>query len=62
MNVSFRKSMIIAVLCALVACSASPTVSGPDGVVATLNFRAYYANDGDATCLKSTLVNTTATY
>ena len=41
---------------------ASPTVSGPDGIVATLNFRAYYANDADATCLKSTLVNTTATY
>ena len=41
---------------------ASPTVSGPDGIVATLNFRSYYANDSDATCLMSTLVNTTATY
>ena len=41
---------------------ASPTVSGPDGIVATLNFRSYYANDADATCLKSTLVNTTASY
>ena len=41
---------------------ASPTVSGPDGVVATLNFRAYYANDADATILKATLVNTTADY
>ncbi|GAG14179.1 unnamed protein product, partial [marine sediment metagenome] len=41
---------------------ASPTVSGPAGVVATLNFQGYYANDGDATILKATLVNTTADY
>lgn len=41
---------------------ASPTISGPDGIVATLNFRSYYANDGDATVLKATLVNTTADY
>jgi hypothetical protein len=46
----------------LVYSPASPTVSGPDGIVATLNFQGYYANDGDATVLVATLVNTTADY
>ena len=46
----------------LVYSPASPTVSGPDGVVATLNFQGYYANDADATVLKTTLINTTADY
>lgn len=46
----------------LVYAPASPTVSGPDGIVATLNFQAYYANHADATILKATLVNTTADY
>ena len=39
-----------------------PQVSGPDGVVLTLDWQAYYANDADATCLKATLVNSTADY
>jgi hypothetical protein len=46
----------------LVYSPASPTVSGPDGIVATLNFQGYYANDSDATVLLATLVNTTADY
>ena len=46
----------------LVYSPASPTVSGPAGVEATLNFQGYYANDADATCLVTTLVNTTADY
>ena len=41
---------------------ASPSVSGPAGVKITLNFRGYYANDGDATALKATLTNTVAAY
>jgi hypothetical protein len=41
---------------------ASPAVQGPDGVVVSLNFRGYYADDSDATCLKATLVNGVATY
>jgi hypothetical protein len=39
-----------------------PQVSGPDGVVISLDYRGYYANDADATCLKATLVNTVAAY
>ena len=46
----------------LVYSPASPTVSGPDGIVATLNFQAFYTNHADATILKATLVNTTADY
>lgn len=41
---------------------ASPAVPGPDGVVVSLNFRGYYANDADATCLKATLINNVASY
>jgi hypothetical protein len=41
---------------------ASPTVNGPAGVRVTLNYRGYYANGGDATALKATLVNTVASY
>ena len=39
-----------------------PQISGPDGVVLTLDFRAFYENDADATILKSTLINSTADY
>jgi len=46
----------------LVYSPSSPTVSGPAGVEATLNFQAYYANHADATILKATLVNTTEDY
>jgi hypothetical protein len=41
---------------------ASPAVQGPDGIVASLNFRGYYANDADRTCLKATLVNSVVSY
>ena len=41
---------------------ASPSVQGPDGIVVSLNFRGYYGNDADATCLKATLINNVATY
>lgn len=41
---------------------ASPAVQGPDGIVLSMNFRGYYANDADATCLKATLVNSVASY
>lgn len=40
----------------------SPAIPGPAGVMVNLNFRAYYANHADATTLKSTLVNSIATY
>jgi hypothetical protein len=46
----------------LVYSPASPTVNGPAGVEATLNFQGYYADHGDASILKATLVNTTADY
>ena len=41
---------------------ASPTVSGPAGVKATMNYRGYYTNGADATALKATLVNTVAAF
>lgn len=41
---------------------ASPTVNGPAGVRVTLNFRGYYADGGDSTAIKATLVNTVAAY
>lgn len=46
----------------LVYSPASPVISGPAGVECTLNFQGYYADNGDATILKATLVNTTADY
>jgi len=41
---------------------AAPTISGPAGVKATMNFRGYYANHADKTALKYVLTNTVATY
>lgn len=41
---------------------AAPTISGPAGIRATMNFRGYYGDDADATALKYVLVNTVATY
>jgi hypothetical protein len=46
----------------LVYSPATPTISGPAGIEATLNFQGYYADHADATVLKSILVNTTADY
>ena len=40
----------------------SPAISGPAGVMVNMNFRAYYADDADATILKSTLINAVASY
>jgi hypothetical protein len=40
----------------------SPSISGDRGVMITLPFRAYYANDADATILKYTLVNDVSAY
>jgi hypothetical protein len=39
----------------------TPPVSGPGGLMYDLPFKAYYANDGDASVTKWTLVNTTET-
>jgi hypothetical protein len=41
---------------------AAPTISGPAGVKASMNFRGYYANGAKATALEYVLTNTVATY
>lgn len=41
---------------------ASPQVNGPAGVMVTLNFRGYYSNGADSTALKTTLINSVASY
>lgn len=42
--------------------AAAPTVSGDRGVLITLPFRAFYADNADKTILKYTLVNTVSAY
>lgn len=40
----------------------SPTISGPNGVLVTLNWQAYYKDNADSTSCKITLLNTKSAY
>lgn len=40
----------------------TPPVEGPQGVMIELPYRAYYENNADATCLKTTLINEVLSY
>jgi hypothetical protein len=40
----------------------SPGISGPQGILVSLDFTGYYDNDSDVSAIKATLINNTATY
>ena len=41
---------------------ATPTVDGPKGVMATLSYNGYYANNSDNSAIVVTLINDVSSY